>query len=117
MHLEITLLHTCRLENKQVHTIFFLLTQLNRIYEDEILLTDWFAAMETILSPKIDLTDEDINYRPIACPNITYKIYTDMINNFLKAQWSVNDIITLEQTRDKKSSWGFAVQQFRANIF
>ena len=44
------------------------------------------------------------NYRPIACQNITYKIYTGITNNFLKDHCSINDIITLEQAEGKKDS-------------
>ena len=39
-----------------------------------------------------------------------YKIYTGIINNFLEEHCSINDIITLEQARGKKGSWGCADQ-------
>ena len=74
----------------------YLLTELNKIYEDEILLPDRLANSKTILLPKNDLRHETKNYRPIACQDITYKIYTGIINNFLEDYCSINDILTLE---------------------
>ena len=71
---------------------------------------DWLATSKTILLPKNDLTHETKNYRPIACQNIMYKIYTGIINNFLEEHCSINDIITLEQAGGKKGSWGCADQ-------
>ena len=75
-----------------------------------MLFPDWLATSKTILLPKSDLTHEAKNYRPIACQNIMYKIYTGIINNFLEEHCSINDIITLEQARGKKGSWGCADQ-------
>ena len=72
-----------------------------------MLFADWLATSKTILLPKNDLTHEVKNYRPIACQNIMYKIYTGIINNFLEEHCSINGIITLEQT-GKKFSWGCA---------
>ena len=86
----------------------YLLTELNGIYEDEMLLPDWLATSKTILLPKNDLSHEAKNYGPIACQNITYKIYIGKINNFLEDHCSINDIITLEQAGVKKGSWGCA---------
>ena len=40
------------------------------------------------------------NYRPIACLNFTYKLYTSCLNNFLEHHWRMNSIITTEQ------AWG-----------
>ena len=75
-----------------------------------MLFPDWLATTKTILLPKNDLTYEAKIYRPIACQNIMYKIYTGLINNFLEEHCSINDIITLEQARGKKGSWGYADQ-------
>ena len=74
----------------------YLLTELNKIYEDEMLLPDRLANCKTILLPKNNLRHEAKNYRPIACQNITYKIYTGIINNFLEDYYSIKDILTLE---------------------
>ena len=88
----------------------YLLTELNKIYKEEMMLPDWLATSKTILLPKNDLIHETKNYRPIACQNITYKISTGIINNFLKDHCSINDIITLEQAEGKKASCGCADQ-------
>ena len=74
------------------------------------MLPDWLATSKTIILPKNDLTLETKNHRPIACQNITYKIYTGIINNFLEDQCSIYDIIPLEQAGGKKGSWGCADQ-------
>ena len=82
---------------KRLTSIYsYLLTELYKIYEDEILLPDRLANSKTILLPKNDLRHETKNYRPIACQDITYKIYTGIINNFLEDYCSINDILTLE---------------------
>ena len=74
------------------------------------MLSDWLTTGKPILLPKNDLTHETKNYRPIACHNITYKIYTGIINNSLENHCIINDIITLEQAESKKGSWSCADQ-------
>ena len=100
----------CYWIKKLTSTHLYILAEFNKIYEDEMLFPDWLATSKTILLPKNDLTHETKNYRPIACQNIMYKIYTGIINNFLEEHCSINDIITLEQVGGKKGSWGCADQ-------
>ena len=100
----------CYWIKKLTSTHPYIITELNKIYEDETLFPDWLATSKTILLPKNDLAYEAKNYRPIACQNIMYKIYTGITNNFLEENCSINDIITLEQARGKKGSWGCADQ-------
>ena len=88
----------------------YILTEFNKIYEDEMSFPDWLATSKTILLPKSDLTHEAKNYIPIACQNIMYKSYTGIINVFLEEHCSINDIIILEQAGGKKGSWGCADQ-------
>ena len=58
-----------------------------------------------MLLPENNLTHEAKNHRPMSY------IYTDIIENFLKDQCFINDIIAFEQTGDKKkSSLGFSNQ-------
>ena len=69
------------------------------------------------------------NYRPIACLNTMYKIYTGILNVFIEDHCSTNDIITLEQAGGKKGSWGCSdqllinkmvldeVRKYRRNLF
>ena len=60
----------------------------------------------TILLPKTTETNQATNYRPIACLNITYKLFTAILNTFLEDHCTANDIITIEQAGGKKGSWG-----------
>ena len=91
-------------------TLPYLLTELNTIYEEELMLPDWLTASKTIPLPKNNLMHETKNYRPRACQSTIYKIYTGIINNFLEDHCSINDVITLEQAGGKESSWGCADQ-------
>ena len=100
----------CYWIKKLTSTHPYILTEFNKIYEDEMLFPDWLATSKTILLPKNDLTHEAKSYRPIACQNIMYKIYTGVINIFLEEHCSINDIITLEQEEGKSGSWGCADQ-------
>ena len=50
------------------------------------------------------------NYRPIACLNIMYKLYTSCLNNFLCDHCESNNIITPEQAGGKKGVWGTTEQ-------
>ena len=50
------------------------------------------------------------NYRPIACLNIVYKLYTSCLNIFLQNHCEVNEIITSEQAGGKRSVWGCTEQ-------
>ena len=60
---------------------------------------------KTILLPKNQVTEAAKNYRPIACLNITYKLYTSLLNTFLEDHCAVNIIITVE-AGGRKHSWG-----------
>ena len=50
------------------------------------------------------------NYRPIACLNIIYKLYTSCLNMFLCEHCKMNGIITPEQSGGKKNVWGTTEQ-------
>ena len=45
------------------------------------------------------------NYRPISCLNLTYKLYTRCLNNFLEHLCRTNSIITTEQAGGKNGTW------------
>ena len=60
----------------------------------------------TILLPKNPNTHQAKNYRPIACLNTTYKLFTGILNIFVEDHCTSNNIITLEQAGGKKGSWG-----------
>ena len=87
-----------------------LLTLMQKSFKKEIHIPTWLIMSKTILIPKNTNTHLEKNYRPIACLNITYKIYTSMLNHFLVDHCTSNDIITVEQAGGKKGSWGCADQ-------
>ena len=92
-------------------------------------LPDWLVLSRTILLPKSENTSDVRNYRPIACQNCTYKLYTGILNCFLENHCIENSIITEEQAGGKRGSWGCTdqllinkmildeVKQHRRNIF
>ena len=61
--------------------------------------------MTNILPKKSD-THLAKNYRPIACQNITYKLYTGILTHFLYDHCSTNNSIAVEQAGGKKGVWG-----------
>ena len=92
---------------KKLHSTHSQLTKLiAELYEGDSQVPGWLATGKTILIPKNQDTRNANNYRPIACQNITYKIYTGILNTFLENHCINNDIITREQAGGKKESWG-----------
>ena len=84
--------------------------QLKRIFDGEVEMEDWLPLCRTMLLPKDTDTQNKSKYRPIACLNVTYKLYTGMLYTFFEDHCSVNKIITTEQAGGKKGSWGCADQ-------
>ena len=74
-------------------------------FEGLTTLPDWLTLAKTILLPKNEHTQAAKNYRPIACLNLTYKLYTSCLNNFLEHHCRINNIITVEQAGGKKGIW------------
>ena len=70
----------------------------------------WLAQAKTVLLPKNAETQVAKNYRPIACLNIMYKLYTSCLNMFLCDHCEINNIITSEQAGGKKNVWGTTEQ-------
>ena len=48
----------------------------NQSLENNLELPQWLAKARTVLTPKNNDTANPKNYRPIACLNIMYKVYT-----------------------------------------
>ena len=66
----------------------------------------WLIITRTALHSKNERTKEAKNYRPIACQNILFKIYTGILNSFVQDHCQSNDIIADEQAGGKGGSWG-----------
>ena len=66
-------------------------------FEGSTTLPDWLTLAKTIFLPKNEHTHAAKNYRPMACLNLTYRLYTSCLNNFLGHHSRTNSIITTEQ--------------------
>ena len=69
---------------------------------------DWLTLAKTILLPKNEHTHAVKSYQPIACLNLTYKLYTSCLNNFLEHHCQMNSMgnygtITNQQKHPKRS--------------
>ena len=87
---------------------------MSQVWEGKMQLPGWLIALKTILLAKNDDTKNPKNFRPIACLNITYKLYTGLLNLFLEDHCISNNIISEEQAGGKKGSWG-CVDQLMIN--
>ncbi|XP_014781021.1 uncharacterized protein LOC106876820 [Octopus bimaculoides] len=56
------------------------------------------------------------NYRPIACLNIMYKLYTICLNQFFQDHCELNNIVTDEEAGGKKRVWGCTEQISISNV-
>ena len=83
-----------------------LVNEFRKIYERGDILPQWLVIGRTILLPKNEQTKNAKNYRPIACQNITYKLFTGILNLFMVDHCTTNNIITAEQAGGKPGSWG-----------
>ena len=76
------------------------------VWDRKTQLPAWLIQLKTILLAKNNDTKNAKNYRPIACLNITYKLFTGILNQFLEDHCLTNNIISVEQAGGKKGSWG-----------
>ena len=76
-------------------------TLLQNTYDVEIDLPDWLSLAKTTLTPNNENNHTAKNYRPIACLNIMYKIYTSCLNIFLQEHCIRNNTISPEQAGGK----------------
>ena len=84
-----------------------LVRQFNMVYEQNCTLSEWLVTGRVPKkSLKSSKTAQGKNYRPIASQNITYKLYTGMINSFIIDYCATDNIITPEQAGSKLGSWG-----------
>ena len=69
-------------------------------------LPSWLTRARTQLLPKNENTHIAKNYRPIACQNLMFKLYTSCINTFVQQHGEMNNIVTTEQAGGKSGVWG-----------
>ena len=84
----------------------FLATIYEKSINKEIQFPSWLITIRTIQTAKNQFSSEAKNYRPIACQNILYKLYTGIIANLIEDHCIENNIITQEQAGAKIGSWG-----------
>ena len=82
-----------------------LVCQFNMVYEQNGTLPEWLVSGRTVLLPKSSKTAQAKNYRPIACQNITCKLFIGMINSFIIDHCTTNNIIMPKQAGGKQGSW------------
>ena len=75
-------------------------------YQRKKKIPKWLAVTRTTLLPKNKETQFAKNYRPIACENNMFKIYTGILASFVNEHCIENELIFPEQAANKPSSWG-----------
>ena len=68
------------------------------------------SAAHTVLLPNSTERQIAKNYRPIACLNVMYKLYSSCINQYPMDHVYKNNIVTPEQVAGKKRVWGTVEQ-------
>ena len=63
-----------------------------------LVLPEWLTICRTTLLPKSEQTSEAKNYRPIACQNVTNKIFTGILNTFI----TDHVVVTILSLRNKQ---------------
>ena len=91
-----------------------LLKLFQETHEGILNLSNWLTLAQMTLITESQDKKNAKNYRPIACLNIVYKLYTSCLNIFLQNHCEVNEIITSEEAREKRSVWG-CTEQFLVN--
>ena len=84
---------------QSTHT--FLVNAFVDAFDNNKPLPNWLVKRKTILLSKNQEIGIAKNYRPIACLNITYKLYTNLLNKFLENHCTTNNIFTMEEAGGK----------------
>ena len=88
----------------------YLMKSYENLLQQRTELPRWLTLTRTTMLPKNKDTDNLKNFRPIACQNNMFKLYTAIIANFLDNHCQQNNIITLNQAGEKKVTWGYIDQ-------
>ena len=83
-----------------------LTTIYGNIFNNIVEMPDWLPIARTTLIAKNMQTNLAKNYRPIACENNMFKIYSGILASFVNEHCDMNDIIYPEQAANKPGSWG-----------
>ena len=68
--------------------------------DDNTTIPQWIAVGGTVLSPKAkDLSSEE-EYRPTACLNTSYKLFTGILAKFMKEHAEENEILGQKSNGD-----------------
>ena len=94
---------------KPESTHHWLIQLLKQVKQGEIQIPMWLSVIRTTLLAKNNDTKNPKNYRPIACQNSMYKVYTSIINSFLQDHCRTNNVICEEQAAGKQGSWGVLI--------
>ena len=95
---------------KKLHSNRDRLTELyHNTYSGKETFPTWLTEAKATLLAKNEHTNNAKNYRPIACLNVTYKMYTSCWNIFLTDHCNQNNS-TSEQAPVKKGVWGYTEQ-------
>ena len=84
-------------------THHYLMKSYENLLQQRAELPRWLTLMRTTMLPKNKDTDNPKNFRPIACQNNMFKLYTAIIANLLDNHCQQNNIITLNQAGGKKT--------------
>ena len=82
----------------------FLATIYEKSINKEIQFPSWLITTRTILTARNQFSSGAKTYRPIACQNILYKLYTGIIASCIEDHCIENNIITQEQAGAEKGS-------------
>ena len=91
-------------DNQSSLLIPWLTKLIGETYQGRTQLPQWITTTRTILLPKSHETKCAKSYRPIACQNIVFKVYTGVENNFIQEHCTSNNIITPQKTAAIKGS-------------
>ena len=58
-----------------------------KLKEDNSMIPKWWPMGKTVLLPKTKNLEDEKNYRPMTCLNMSYKIMTGVIAKYMREPW------------------------------